>query len=231
MGKWKPKAVRELKTGGNYVLTDKIERKRGRATTVRVTVQKGNHFYNPNTALCKVIGDQLLVDSMSSPVRFPKERIGELANLPDPVEQRRSQAAILAKKYSTEHYRLAQIYSRISRDFLSEAECNDVFRIVGGLLGSKSERAANKIGSWAFRGHGEAGDGASGRQAHALGSGEAVPGESGEAQAGREGDGLGALHGVPSGSSEPDDLEPDCELAGPGSDSAGLAEFDATDED
>lgn len=124
-----------MKTGGNLVILDSVKGKRGHPKTVRVTVQAGNHFWNPNTAVCRVVGDQLLKDSQSSPVRFPKERLGEVVNLANPEEQRRSVAAILAKKYKETNQALKNVYNAsISRE-LSEKECSLVFRIMEEMDG------------------------------------------------------------------------------------------------
>lgn len=122
--------------GGNTSWTDKIEpggKKGKRHKTVRVMARGGNPFYNPNTALCKSIGDQLLRDSLMGPVVRLEARIGEVANLPDPWDQWRSCAAILAKKYQDTSQRLRNIYNAMQRRILSEEECADVFRIVEGL--------------------------------------------------------------------------------------------------
>lgn len=79
---------------------------------------------------------------MCSEVRILTHRIGEVQNLADPVLQRRSCAALLAKKYAREHFRLGQIYSALKKRELTDGECADVERILGewGLAACRGER-------------------------------------------------------------------------------------------
>lgn len=127
------KVMQAKASGGSSLLFDRIEKKRGKATTVQFVASAGNHFYDPNTAIFKMVRDQLRKDSLMGPVKVLLERRGELANLPDPEEQRRSCAAILAKKYQDVSQRLRNIYNAMHRRILSEQECADVFRIVARL--------------------------------------------------------------------------------------------------
>ena len=91
---------------------------------------------------------------MCSEVRILTHRIGEVQNLADPVLQRRSCAALLAKKYAREHFRLGQIYSALKRRELTDAECADVERI----LRDWNSATGRRVGAQGNVGPGGAGD-------------------------------------------------------------------------
>jgi len=129
------KVMQATSVGGHSLIFDRIERKRGKAATVQFVAASGNHFFDPNTAISKMVRDQMKQDSLMGPVIRIEARIGEIANLPDPEEQRRSCAAILAKKYQDRSQRLRNLYNAMHRRILSEEECADVFRIVANFGG------------------------------------------------------------------------------------------------
>ena len=75
----------------------------------------------------------------NGPVRILSHRVGELANLPDPETQRRSCAAILAKKHCEHSQRLRNIYNAMARRELTLDEIDSVFAIIRSLYGHDSE--------------------------------------------------------------------------------------------
>lgn len=81
----------------------------------------------------------LIPHSLSSPVRVLTERVGELANFSDSLKQKRSCAAILAKKYAESHQKLRNVYNAMQGRELTEAECDAVFFILKGIKNERSE--------------------------------------------------------------------------------------------
>lgn len=71
--------------------------------------------------------------SLNSPVKILTHRIGELANLPDPWEHKRSCAAILAKKHQDKNQRLRNIYNAGHKRELNPDEVAFVFAFMEGL--------------------------------------------------------------------------------------------------
>lgn len=120
--------------GGSSAVVKEITYGEGsRPAVALIQVSSGRKFQSPMAALCKAIGDQIERDQRSSAVRFPKERIGELAILPCPAANKRSCAAILAKKYFSVNQFLRNIYSAMQHRELTEKECDAVFRTIEGL--------------------------------------------------------------------------------------------------
>jgi hypothetical protein len=69
----------------------------------------------------------------NGPVRILTERIGEVANLSNPYDNRRSIAALLAKKYFERHQRLRNIFNAGQGRELTEREVNEVFELWGRI--------------------------------------------------------------------------------------------------
>lgn len=148
------KAARELgrdHSGGNELRFTRIRKSPGKATTVEFIPKSGNAFFNPDVAIHKALKDQLFKDSMIGPVRVIEERLGEVVNLKDPEEQRRSCAGILAKKYFLCHQVLRNIYNAMQRRLITDKECAVVFRIVGelGVDAKTSASAGHNLGKTA----------------------------------------------------------------------------------
>lgn len=142
-------------------------------------------MFDPSVEVSKFLRDALRKNVMNGPVRILTERIGEVANLSNPAEQMRSCAAILARKYGSVNQRLRNLSYQAGQRELSEHECWDVFRIVGGL-GREP-----------------------GRIFVPCGVGEAVREEPQPAEAPREGAGVGEAAALDRGCPDTDLPEPD----------------------
>lgn len=81
----------------------------------------------------------------NGPVRSIKERIGELANLPDPWDNLRSKAAILAKKHQEKSQKLRNIYNAGTKRELTQDEVASVFAIWEGIKNGVSEQLENEL--------------------------------------------------------------------------------------
>ena len=91
----------------------------------------------PN-ALAKRIKYALVPDECSH-VRHLTGRNGEVLNLSNKEHQRKSLAALLAKKNWTERSRLSQLYSISKTRELSMQECSEIFRICSWKHGGIDE--------------------------------------------------------------------------------------------
>lgn len=69
--------------------------------------------------------------SENGPVRRVESEVGKVVNLPDPWQNQRSKAAILAKKYQEENQKLRNIYNASQKRELTEPEVASVFAFMG----------------------------------------------------------------------------------------------------
>lgn len=70
------------------------------------------------------------IPEFCSEVRRLTDRVGEVLNLKDKESQRRSLAALLAKKHWKPRTQLSRLYSLSKTRELTLKECLDVFRLV-----------------------------------------------------------------------------------------------------
>lgn len=79
------------------------------------------------------------------PVRMVPERVGEVANLPDPWENSRSKAAILAKKHQEKSQKLRNIYNASQKRELNQEEVASVFAIWEGIRNGAGGHFENEL--------------------------------------------------------------------------------------
>lgn len=83
----------------------------------------------------------------NGPVRILTHRVGEVANLADPVANQRSKAAILAKKYFEQSQKLRNIYNASQKRELKPEEVATVFAIWENLKNGLFETELAGTGS------------------------------------------------------------------------------------
>lgn len=71
------------------------------------------------------------VPDFCSTVKVLTDRVGEVINLTNREAQRRSLAALLARKHWLPRTRLSQLYAISKQRELTMKECCDIFRLVG----------------------------------------------------------------------------------------------------
>lgn len=81
----------------------------------------------------KLVLTAMMSELSHGAVKILKERIGELANLPNPEQQARSVAAILAKKYRMEDGRLGGFCALMRKREFTLKECQLIGKIVEDL--------------------------------------------------------------------------------------------------
>lgn len=67
----------------------------------------------------------------ASPVRYPRERVGETVNLKCALEQERSLCAMLSEKHREKGTRLNALYHYAKARELTPEECSEIKRLVG----------------------------------------------------------------------------------------------------
>lgn len=96
-------------------------------------ISQSSGFWSPAVEFSKVFG-QALKEPGHGKVKVTEFKAGEkVANLPDSLENRRSVAAMLAKKYRREHPKLAAAYASMKKRALDDSEVELIFSLVGKL--------------------------------------------------------------------------------------------------
>lgn len=126
MSKMAGKLMKEAATITGGWKTEKTKGKRGQPRIKTIQVSVKSRFHNAHATLAGGIQNVIDRETKSGAVRI-QTNVGRVANLKCPLENRRSIAAILAKKYAKYSPELARYHERAKRFVLDNTAIEIIF--------------------------------------------------------------------------------------------------------
>lgn len=128
------KSLREFASTVTEVQIARIKRLgRGRPRVALIATRSTNLTNNPLTEFARGFAMALKSESENGPVLHLKEKIGEVRNLQCEKDQRRSVAAILARKYREKNRELLTLASHSWKRMLEDDEVDQILLILEDL--------------------------------------------------------------------------------------------------